>query len=427
MTGGSRHGKPSRLASELSPSSSPECTDKRARVDDHSHSAQHQPMSTTPPPRALDQEGNDDPSWYTAIKRFLQRELQESYENNKKTWTEKEMVTLFNKALQVGIDVDDLEYNIHWKNRQELKKMKELIHTTNDIITKNNRPTSVSYASLIRDGQPFDCTSPPPKEPERFFFSVTLSLDGRRMSEEAFGKVKKELCSILTPSTKNIRVSLRQSAKGNAVLEFPTKKEMDEAKYLLKGNNKYNNIYDEGDRKVSMWLKNFPYNKNVNLEEVKDTMILLNDVLKDKNFDLAWIGRDDSKKRLKVTIPIRSYQALRKTKYIYLEMERFPIVLLNPLPYRCFHCLQFHRPDGNCTHLGACGNCGENHPASACTSNTSKCTACKHYPFENPDQVDMCHRVFDRSCPAWKEESAKALNSLNSRLMDYAKRHPDFS
>ena len=144
------------------------------------------------------------------------------------------------------------------------------------------------------------------------------------------------------------------------VLSFPTAVERDNAKAILQPTEQ---VFERGDKKVSLWIKFTQNIEHLEEEELKDIFKSLNpEELSDENFEIGFLGKEPTRKRLRLRVSARKANKILSNGYLYAELTRHPVVLLNPLPFRCGNCLSFHHTrKEDCTKVPACRYCGKTH------------------------------------------------------------------
>ncbi|CAG0896417.1 unnamed protein product [Cyprideis torosa] len=179
-----------------------------------------------------------DPIWYGPTINHLKRKLASQYESGKTNWSYNEVAALFNEALDIGKDVDESVqlqdiYRTARRNREDIKEIKGML-INNQTTERGQR----SWAQVTGSNVPFNTAVPQRQKPNTFALTILLG-NSSRMNKEDEQDVKIAVKRIVNPLEKNIRMYLRQSNKGNMVIETPTQEELNKVKYLLKGDPTY--------------------------------------------------------------------------------------------------------------------------------------------------------------------------------------------
>ena len=282
-----------------------------------------------------------------------------------------------------------------------------------------------SYANALKiNDKDFDPTvrTRQPDKP-RHFLTVQLHFDDNR--ERNYEEVKDFVIKLIKPRQNNIRMTTRLSRNKNCVLEFPTKEEKAAAKAILTPTA--HKVNDRADAKIAIWIQFAQALEGKTAEEIQPELRDLNPTMfanqDQSNIELKWIGRE-AKKLIALCSPKKAIEWLN-AGYIYSEMERHPVVVLKPMPFRCSKCLQFHQTKADrCQNKRACRYCGDDHEHDSCPVRFQKqfhhCTTCAHYKwdpaYEHHGQHP--HDALGKQCPAWALESEKCLQNLKEQLRE---------
>ena len=359
------------------------------------------------------------PAWYSMIKTCWLEYLEQHHEEE--AFNRETMKKLMNEILDYGLTVEKRDSQ---RMDAEISHLKQTMATKEDLQTAIKEFTTAvrgnSYADMIkRDDRDFDPTVPhrPKEDTPKHLFTVKLLPDGDR--ERSFDEVRDILNKTVQPRQNNIRMSPRISRNGNIVLQFPTAEEKQKAKEILTATP--HKVSDRADRKVTVWIQ-----QARGLEGHEDVAMMIRDMNSDMfpentPLDIKWIGRGEKKKLIINVSPFMANKLLRGG-YLYSEMERHPIVLLRPNPFRCGNCLRFHQTKAeNCKNDLACRYCGDKHEHDKCPvkhqEGAHRCPTCAHYPRAEGEPPVAPHNAFG-DCPTWKREGEKSLDEVKRLLWE---------
>jgi hypothetical protein len=240
-----------------------------------------------------------------------------------------------------------------------------------------------------------------------------------------FSKTTTEIRRLLKVRQSGMRVGIRQSSRGNAVLEFTSGSDKDEAKALLKEQYPAHKIRDPLDRKVAVWVlhatapdDNSREAKEASAAQLEEDLRIFNPALKTGEWSATWVGQHRPKLRL--LAPATVIVRLLKEGYVFTEGIRHPIKLMPPLPTRCRKCLRFGCHSERCRNKAACPHCAEDHGDAECPvkdDNSKKsCAACKHYQLRDELEFEFSHGALDSHCPAWNEEKERLAREQTEML-----------
>ena len=259
------------------------------------------------------------------------------------------MVTLLAEALVAGKNYESCFVTELSKLRTQMMAVDAKV---NFIRTCSRIPTTAppsSYANAaersahLPQGPPL----PPRPPPAQTRYLLTLSLkkdpNDRATPSRLYEHVKTDVTKTLRPRENNIRVDMRKSRIGNAVLEFPTSREKSQAKKILhefpiNGTK----LLDEDDRQISILVHDIPTD-NCDTVGLKDELISLNPDLKNTREDDIKIDVwGKSFKRVRLQAPRKIIKTILQRGQLYTEMTRHKVELQKPAPFRCENCLQYH-------------------------------------------------------------------------------------
>ena len=241
--------------------------------------------------------------------------------------------------------------------------------------------------------------------------------------------MREHIHKLLQPRKYNIRVNIRISKAGNAVLSFPTCEEKDQAKKILKKTKEVRKINDRDDRMIPIWVKHVPLEAKPDelikeLIELNPILESLEELIQDEPLKpyAKWIG--SVKKKFRLLVPRNIANFVLTNGFLYSDMIRHPLVRLTNFPSRCKNCLRlhFHRFE-DCRLPKACEFCCENHGSGSCPvkDDPSKhsCITCAHHTFHvQPADRQFPHGAFHNECLAYRDQFAHNSQELDRILKE---------
>jgi hypothetical protein len=243
--------------------------------------------------------------------------------------------------------------------------------------------------------------------------TVTTSL-GSRKPEAEFLEEKKGLGQLLKGKSIPV-VHIRQSNKGNAVIEFPSVGDKEKAKAALKESAKH--FSDQDDRQVPLFLQGLSVGD-------KDAGAATEERLKEQNPSLAnvtfvWLERKSKRGGYhyvpKLLTPRTSALTLLREGRVTCDVtyDSYRVRLWKVSPLTCAKCLQKGHVAAKCEAPKAtCRNCGLAHDPGTCDKQTS-CNWCK-----GESKADVNHPAHPQECPTWKEW-ARVANSEMEKFVGW--------
>ena len=289
--------------------------------------------------------------------------------------------------------------------KTELSSISSQVERLNHTISDTNRGAiPMNYAAAVAGSNPV-------VYPVQEVFSLTILM--ARTSRMTDGEFQEAFCKIrqlLEVRKSNIRViRVRQNAKGNLILHFPTREDKEKAKAKLEP--AYNRkITDPEYRKISLAIKHI---RKCELKDLEEELRIFNVELKDEEFELQWIGKHEFRKALKLTVNKKTAARLLDVGHLLTEMESHPVQVWIPAPFRCMKCMTFHGTRAeHCRGERHCRYCSSNlHTQDLCPNRDQpenhRCAACITRGIS-----DHHHEAFHRGCPVFLQEQKRATEDL---------------
>ena len=354
------------------------------------------------------------PRWYVEMDYKFETELQKWKMEHKNTFTLKEVIAIFDELIETGRQAE-------WHERPE--RYRDDIATKADIqelrqMTLAANPTyaaKVKQESHLRDHLQTRQNGSRRDDPPKYTFSVKLFTSMNRNQNEKEGT--EIIVKVLEPRKNNIRFKCWLSRhSGNMVIEFPTALERDKARNILKPSQ--HKVLEKRDKKINIWCKFAQHLEQEPDETIIETLAAMNANLKKEELLIKWIGAP-TKKRLIISVPARSAVEILKEPYLFTEGYRHPIEILNPKPFRCGKCLQFHNCKAeDCKNAQACRYCANIHDSDSCPLKTvpesHRCASCACDRSVSNDN----HEAMSRECPTWRKEADAQAQRIKTLLQD---------
>jgi hypothetical protein len=272
-----------------------------------------------------------------------------------------------------------------WK--QEIQRS---ITTITERVSQNQQPI-FSYANAAKAG----ASNTPGPAPVRVI-TLLSGVDEQRPQEE-FLREKKAVGQILKGKGV-IPVNIRQSRKGNIVIELASSGDKETAKETFKLKDiRYN---DADEREVPLFFRGLQGKTEDEGKQLESELRESNPELSDAKF--VWIkrkNRDGKETFVPKILAGRTLAQKLLSGYRVTNSERYDsyrVSLWKVSPLTCGKCLQRAHTAAKCTAMEpACRSCGESHEGG-CT-NVVSCTWCK-----KEGKPDCNHPAKPQECPTWK-------------------------
>ena len=364
------------------------------------------------------QSPQNSPPWYTEIVRVLQSELEKPTRLNRQNLGDIIQLAL-NSALNVynqnkRMKEDDSQISALSTEMKDLKAMVENLVS---------RPIPQSYATITAQAA---STSPPiTAKPKTHDLVITFPNLYQRSNPEELQHLKQKVASIVEPkkpfksSSGALRtiqfVRIRQSHRGNLVLQFPDKEQKLEAWSRIARKDKQMAIKDPDDKKIPIKVHYVPHQDSEILKASffeNNTSVLQH--CTEEDIEMYWIpvGKDLRNQPkfyiLKLMAPQQTALKIINQGRLYVELESYQCSLWKMTPRRCKKCLQFHHGEKFCRNKMACAYCAEEHDSNTCPKTAPvRCTNCYTSKSDEHD-----HSALSNTCPAWIHECRKAQQEM---------------